>query len=181
MFYEYYNHHYTHLQNQYDYAIKNREPGIKFNRTYISKERVHQIFEYIYEEHPSFFYVDPYNWDIGYPKKGDECVFLFVYIYDEQTSQRFEYKIKKILMHVFDEYHISKMSEYHRIIFLHDMIASISTYDPLVSVLNSFGTPEDYNIIGVFSGKVAVCYGFSLVFKLLCDYAKIPCLVEKGV
>ena len=35
-------------------------------------------------------------------------------------------------------------------------------------------------IIGFFQGKVAVCYGFSLVFKLLCDYSGINCLVIRG-
>ncbi|WP_294581271.1 hypothetical protein [uncultured Thomasclavelia sp.] len=155
-------------------AIKNRQMSIIVDFKQININRAREIIKYVYEDNPSFFYLSPYK--LSYNDNG--CIY-FNYIYDKTTTINYENQIKKILMHFFDDYQILKLPKYNQILIFHNCISSLANYDQIVSSGGS-GVDEDYNIIGFFQGKVAVCYGFSLVFKLLCDYSGINCLVIRG-
>lgn len=151
-------------------------PYITFDYHIISAKRAKEIIRYVYEDNPSFFYFSPYR--ITY-RAGNPAAINFNYLYDRKTSEEHEYQIKKIIMNFFDQYQVLKLPKYNRIQIFHNLISSICTYDPEVSS-GGDGVNEDYNIIGVFKGKMAVCYGFSQVFKLLCDYGGISCLIATG-
>lgn len=155
-------------------AIKNRQISITFDFKLININRAKEIIKYVYEDNPSFFYLSPYK--LSYVNNKQ---IYFNYLYDKTTTLNYENQIKKTLMHFFDDYQILKLPKYNQILIFHNCISSLANYDQIVSSGGS-GKDEDYNIIGFFQGKVAVCYGFSLVFKLLCDYSGINCLVIRG-
>lgn len=157
-------------------ALRAYIPYITFDYHIISANRAKEIVRYVYEDNPSFFYISPYK--ISY-RAGNPAVIYFNYLYDRKTSEEHEFQIKKIIMNFFDQYQVLKLPKYNRIQIFHNLISSICTYDPEVSS-GGDGVDEDYNIIGVFKGKMAVCYGFSQVFKLLCDYGGVSCLIATG-
>lgn len=157
-------------------AIKDYQIYVTFDYPSITPSRAIEIMEYVFEDNPSFFYLD---FQHCYAVYGKPSSLTFRYIYNQQEIQKYEDHIKHILMDFFDQYRVLRLSEYNRILIFHNFISSLCTYDPVVSG-GGKGIEEDYNIIGVFKGKLAVCYGFSQVFKLLCDYGNIPCLIVKG-
>ena len=157
-------------------AVKSYQKYLIYDYSSITPSRVWDIVYYVFEDNPSFFYL--------YCRKstivsGKPSRLTFYYIYNQQEIQEHEDSIKHIIMDFFDQYRVLRLSPYNRILIFHNFISSLCTYDPVVSS-GGEGKNEDYNIIGVFKGKLAVCYGFSQVFKLLCDYGNIPCLIVKG-
>ena len=184
MFKEGYKYFAQNLQNPYkrDFyqkvyeAIKIRQPTITFDYHEITPSQAKEIVKLVFEDNPSFFYLDPYQTSAV---AGNPSVLTFYYVYDTNTSKNYENQIKKIIMNFFDQYKILELPIYHRILIFHNFISSICIYDSVVAS-GKEGVHEDYNIIGVFNGKVAVCYGFSQVFKLLCDYGNVNCLIVRG-
>ncbi|MCD7808559.1 MAG: hypothetical protein LUH02_04395 [Erysipelotrichaceae bacterium] len=157
-------------------AIKNRDVSIAFDYHDVASERAREIVKYVFEDNPSFFYFSPYKiiYAAGFPS-----FIFFNYFYDDKQIEKYENDIKYIIMRFFDEYNVLELPVYNRILIFHNFISSLCTYDQVVAD-GGIGVNEDYNIIGVFQGKEAVCYGFSQVFKLLCDYANIDCLIIRG-
>ena len=162
-------------RNAYE-SMKNRKAAISFDYHDVSSQRAKEIIKGICMDHPSLFYVDMYG---GCYQAGMPAHYYFKYIYDEKTAQQYEEQIKKIIMNFFDQYKILTLNRYNRILILHNFISSICVYDPEVA-RGGNGVKEDYNVIGVFERKISVCMGFSFVYKLLCDYASVPCFIAIG-
>ena len=157
-------------------ALKNYQPYLTFDYPSIPSSHVTEILRYVFEDNPSFFYLDCEHCSFSF---GKPAKIIFCYIYKQTEIQSYEEQIKQIIMNFFDQYHVLELSRYNRILIFHNFISSLCKYDPIVANGGN-GIKEDYNIIGVFKGKLAVCYGFSQVFKLLCDYGNISCLIVKG-
>ncbi|MCR5737038.1 MAG: hypothetical protein K6G64_05250 [Eubacterium sp.] len=73
-----------------------------------------------------------------------------------------------------------KKSDYQRILAIHKYICKNTKYD----IKHVGNTAAKYHYLhtayGVFVKKKAVCDGYSIAFKELCDYYKIPCMIVYG-
>ena len=184
MFQEGYKYFKNHLNSDYERKIYHdiyeaclqRKQVVCFDEQCISQNQVMRIAMEVYEDTPSFFYIDPYGFRTY---KGNPSTLIITFIYDRETTEKYEDDIKLILMRFFDQYRILQLPVYNRLLIFHNMISSLCVYDNERYQTKNY-IHEDHNIIGVFQGKISICYGFSQVFKLLCDYGNIPCLIAKG-
>ena len=159
------------------YCLKSFEKRIQVPEI-IPLGRAKMIVRLVFEENPSFFQFSPYK--LGYLQNNRGCFIDFCYHYDKAKYNKYEIMIKKQIIDFIQQSHILTMDPYDQILAIYDLISNRGNYNPDVKFKRNQGTIEDYNIVGLFLNKEAVCYGFAQVFKLLCDEVGIPCMIIRG-
>jgi hypothetical protein len=79
-----------------------------------------------------------------------------------------------------DKYITEGKLRYDLIKGFHDRIIDNCRYDTPATMLAPGSYDSAYNILGVFCDEEAVCQGYAMAMKYLCDIAGIPCINISG-
>ena len=107
-------------------------------------------------------------------------IFTYIYIFEMQDDIFPDYSVDDdIVDKIILENIRSDMSEYEKVLAIHDYIVLSTTYD--IKNLNNNTIPDlDYTAKGVLENKIGVCRGYSEAFKLLMDKLGIECEIMTG-
>ncbi|MCC8015703.1 MAG: glycoside hydrolase family 88 protein [Eubacterium sp.] len=78
----------------------------------------------------------------------------------------------------------SKSTTYEKVLYIHNLICDSANYDDdTANEYTTYGTISNllaFSALGVFYDGKAVCQGYALAFKLLCEDVGIDCLYQRG-
>lgn len=153
---------------------------IKTDTSEISTDDMMYIFTCLYNDTPSFYFVDLSMCQFIRIPTG--YIFIKDFIYSEEKIKKYD---KAIIdgLRIFKERYINDtMTDYEKEIVIHDYLVKSVTYDEesIKEEEQRIRHGEIYNVLGPLLRKKAVCWGIACAFKLICDYCKIKCLVIIG-
>lgn len=156
---------------------KRKTIDIHADRTKISAEDIGEIAIHVYNDTPSFYYLDTqmYTWSethFGYR-------YAQKYIYSDGQIDVFDRKIKTVVADFRNRYITPGMTEYQRVKAVHDYLVKNTVYDHEALAEGRY-VSEAFNVIGALLKRKAVCWGIACGFKLLCDYCQIKSFVVIG-
>ena len=161
-------------------GIKNRVERIHVHtdNTRISPEEISEIAVAVYNDTPSFYYLDVTRY--SYAKTLFGYIYSQKYLYSKSEIEKFDNALEKGLSIFKSKYIKDTMSEYERELAIHDYLVKTVSYD--YSALENKGNDnkEAFNVLGALLYKKAVCWGISCAFKLLCDYCELKSFVVVG-
>lgn len=156
---------------------------IKASHSAISTDDLMFIFKCLYNDTPSFYFVDLSKCRFIRIPMG--YVFIKDFFYSEEKIAEYDKAIIDGLKTFKSRYIKDEMSDYEKEMVIHDYLVKTVTYDE-----ESIKEEEEedqrlrhgeiYNILGPLLRKKAVCWGIACAFKLLCDYCQIKCFVIIG-
>lgn len=101
------------------------------------------------------------------------------YIYPGEKVIAMREKTNSIANEVIKNIIVSEMSEYERVLAVHDYLVKSSKYDKINSVRNTVPLDE-HEAYGVLVKGIGVCDSYSKAMKLLLEKAGVYCIVVKG-
>ena len=154
--------------------------NIKADTNIISPEDLQYIFRCLYNDTPSFYFVDISK--IEFIKIPTGYVFVNNFIYSEKEILKYNKAILDGLQIFRKRYIKSGMTDYDKELVIHDYLVRTITYDheSISANENEVQNREIYNVLGPLLRKKAVCWGIACAFKLICDYCRIKCFVILG-
>lgn len=146
----------------------------------ISPEDLMYIFRCLYNDTPSFYFVDLSM--CKFVKTSTGYIFIKEFIYPERKIEQYEKAIIEGLQIFKTRYIREEMSDYEKEMVIHDYLIRTVTYDEesIQEEEQRIRHGEIYNILGPLLRKKAVCWGIACAFKLICDYCGIKCFVIVG-
>lgn len=163
-------------------GIKSRKKSIEIvaNKRNISGDDLFKIAEYVYNDTPSFYYLDATRFTFAETLLGYVYFPKYIESYSEDMIKKYDAALEKGLKIFCSRYITPTMSDYDKIKVIHDYLVTTVTYDheSLTGRVDRNGDP--YNIIGPILKKRAVCWGIACAFKLLCDYCRVKSFVITG-
>lgn len=130
----------------------------------ISTSEIGKLFWGVLNDNPEYFYVSS-GFSYYSDGKGNCSEILLNYLYDSKTAEamktKYDAKIKEILSNT-----SSSWSELERVLFINDYICRNCAYDL---------TYSNYDAYDCLVGKTAVCQGYALAFKALCNELGVEC------
>lgn len=146
----------------------------------ISSNDLMYIFKCLYNDTPSFYFVDLSV--CKFIKISTGYVFIKDYIYSEKKIEEYDKAIIDGLQIFKSRYIKNDMTDYEKEIVIHDYLIKTVSYDEdsIKEEEQRLRHSEIYNILGPLLRKKAVCWGIACAFKLLCDYCQIKCFVVIG-
>jgi transglutaminase-like protein len=153
---------------------------IKTDTSIISSDDLMYIFKCLYNDTPSFYFVDLSL--CKFIKITTGYVFIKDFIYSEEKIKGYDKAIVEGLKIFKDRYIRDEMSDYEKEMVIHDYLVKTVTYDEesIKEEEQHIRHGEIYNILGPLLRKKAVCWGIACAFKLICDYCQIKCFVVVG-
>ena len=145
--------------------LKNRFT-VDADHRYINSDDLKYIFRCIYNDTPSFYFVDLSI--IKYIRIPSGYVFIKDFIYSNDKIKELDNLIIKGLYSFKNCYIKNEMSDYEKEVVIHDYLVRTVTYDE-ESVNNEeqrIRHGEIYNILGPLLRKKAVCWGIACAFTL---------------
>lgn len=161
-------------------GIKNRvrKINIHTNNVKISPEEISEIAVAVYNDTPSFYYLDVTHY--SYVKTLFGYTYSQKYLYSTAEIEKFDKALEKGLGLFKAKYIKDTMSEYERELTIHDYLVRTVTYDYSALENNGNDSKEAFNVLGALLYKKAVCWGIACAFKLLCDYCGLKSFVVVG-
>ncbi len=144
----------------------------------VKPQDIQDAFYAIKKDLPTFFHVDyAFNYT-----PAPFCSVTPTYLYHkeeyEDMMSSIKYETAAIIKAIPG---FNKKSELHKCIALHNLMTKHITYDyEQLNYEYPEGNPLSYTIYGALVRKKAVCTGFALAFKYLCDSSGIDCLMATG-
>lgn len=126
-------------------------------------------------DHPLLFYIDK----ISYKVIGDMMTLYTKFAYSDSEIDYYTYKIKHRIQMLHDKFVKVKTTEYEKELAIHDCLCRNVKYDYDEVEIDKYDK-KNHNVLGTLFGQCGVCEGFAKVFKLMCDLAKIRCIVVLG-
>ncbi len=160
-------------------GFKNHQKTIKIHtdKTKISPRDVADIAVCVYNDTPSFYYLDVTKY--SYIQTPFGYLYSQNYNYSKETIKSLDTKLSRGLA-IFNQKYISDtMNEYQKEKVIHDYLVKTVTYDDKAIKADDY-VDEAFNVLGPLLKKKAVCWGIACAFKLLCDYCKIKSFVVIG-
>ena len=159
-----------------------QEPiDIKTDPSLISPEDLMYVFNCLYNDTPSFYFLEVANlrW-IARTPAGYQ--FRMIYQYNADETERFDRELIKGLKIFKSRYIRDDMTDYEKEIVIHDYLVRTVAYDDesIASAEETARHGEIFNVLGPLLRKKAVCWGIACAFKLICDYCGIKCFVVIG-
>ena len=151
---------------------------------YDGKE-VLRIIQYVYNDNPEFFYIEPT--EITYCESVLGIKVIHKYRYGRKQKEEYDRKIKTAAEAFIKQWIRQGMSLYEKLQAVNDFLATTVRYDPVVSNAKNTegktirGNYEDYSIVGPLVNRMGVCHGISMTAKYLCDILGIQCMVVTGM
>lgn len=154
--------------------------NIKADTNIISPEDLQYIFRCLYNDTPSFYFVDISKFE--FIKSSTGYVFVNNFIYSEEEILKYNKAILDGLQIFKKRYIKSDMTDYEKELVIHDYLVRTVTYDyeSINENEKEDQNREIYNVLGPLLRKKAVCWGIACAFKLICDYCRIKCFVILG-
>ena len=154
---------------------------ITVDTSQISPEDLLYIFECLYNDTPSFYFLQVANsrWIM---KTETGYIFRMQYQYTEADIERFDKQLVDGLQIFKSRYIQDNMTAFEKEIVIHDYLIRTVTYDheSVNSDAQMARHGEIFNVLGPLLRKKAVCWGIACAFKLICDYCGIKCFVVTG-
>ncbi len=161
-------------------GFKNRVKAvdIRTDRSVVSIQEVQEIAMSVYNDTPSFYYLDisQYFWAptmFGYSYSQE-------YIYTDEEIRGFDRQLEAGLQKFKSKYIRPGMTDYEKEKQIHDYLVSTIEYDHSIEDQTASRVDEAFNVLGALIKKKAVCHGISCAFKLLCDYCDLKSMVVVG-
>ena len=126
-------------------------------------------------DHPLLFYID----QISYRTIGNKMTLYTKFAYTDNEIDYYTSKIKQKIQMLYDKFVRDKQTEYDKELAIHDCLCRNVKYDYDEVKINKYDK-KNHNVLGTLLGQCGVCEGFAKVFKLMCDLAKIKCIVVLG-
>ena len=170
----------VYMQMYKGFRKHNKRIDIKTDPSVISPDDLMYIFECLYNDTPSFYFVDvsKSKWIV----LPDGYIFIKDFIYTEEKIKEYDKAILDGLIAFKNRYIREDMTDYEKERIIHNYLVNTITYDH-----RSISTEEErikhgeiFNVLGALLRKKAVCWGIACAFKLICDYLKIKCFVVIG-
>lgn len=153
---------------------------IETDPSVISTNDLMYIFQCLYNDTPSFYFVDLSM--CRFIKIPTGYIFIKNFIYSEKQIAQYDKAIIDGLQIFKNRFIKDEMSDYEKEKIIHDYLVQTVTYDKesIKEEEERIRHGEIYNILGPLLRKKAVCWGISCAFKLLCDFFRIKCFVIIG-
>ena len=133
-------------------------------------------------EHPEYFWIE--GIDGSYEFDGSSKLIIpieFIEPVAEATDKADKIDLLQSAVDAeVDRYITEGKLRYDLIKGFHDRIIDNCRYDKPATLLPQGTYDNAYNILGVFCDEEAVCQGYAMAMKYLCDIAGIPCINISG-
>ena len=153
---------------------------IKADPSGITVEDLGYIFRCLYNDTPSFYYLNPSLYIVGVLPDG--YMFENKFLYTEEQIRDFDQRLLQGLEIFHEKYIQEEMSDFEKEVAIHDYLINTVTYD--TESIEDYNLEkkhkEIYNTLGPLLRKKAVCWGIACAFKLICDFCRIKCFVVVG-
>jgi hypothetical protein len=128
---------------------------------------------YVRMDNPGLFYVDfqKYHFAGRFPHR----TIVFSYLYPTPQIESVERKITDKIKGIIRSNNISQLTPYEKELSLHDYLVTNVAYEYADKSYH-----KAHSAVGALLHGRAVCEGYSMAFKLLCDAAGISCIVLYG-
>lgn len=125
---------------------------------------------YVSMDNPELFYVDFQKYHIAgrFPDKR----IVFSYLYPVTQIESVERKITEKIDSIIRSIGTSQLSPYEKELAMHDYLVANVTYEHADKSYH-----KAHSAVGALLHGRAVCEGYSIAFKLLCDAAGVSCNV----
>lgn len=145
----------------------------------ITIDLIGDIYTFVYNDNPSFFYVNPTL--RSYIIYNSNIELHFNYLYTDQQIAKYENTIASIIRNFSHKNIKTGMSAYEREEAIHDFLVSTITYNhEAINIGLENAARENFNVVGALVQQNAVCWGIACAFKLLCDCFDLHCIVVTG-
>ena len=171
----------VYLQMYNSFRAHQRSINITVDPSLISPDDLLYIFECLYYDTPSFYFLSLSN-GLWVSKAAYGYVLRMQYQYTEDEIAQYDRKLVSGLQNFKTQYIRYDMTAYEKEIAIHDYLVSTVKYDyesrDPSEKMTCHG--DQYNVLGPLLRKKAVCQGIASAFKLICDYCGIKCFVIRG-
>ena len=148
-------------------AFINREASIDISAYEIHRDNMEHVVDGVINDNPDLYHVLTCKW---YYSSSTGLVSRLVPTYGEGLDDAAFMNGMAEALAVVDE----GMSDLEKAVAFHEYLALNCEYD--LNYYTSAGPdPTSYSAYGVFAKKVAVCQGYALAFKYLCNQVGINC------
>ena len=135
-----------------------------------------RVFQAFKMEHPEYFWI--YGVDGSYTFNGHDSLTIPIEFIDSvkdatDRSSKID-ELQSLVALELSKYDTDDVLRYDIIKSFHDGIVTKCRYDKLAA--QTPGYDNAYNILGVLMDGQAVCQGYALTMKYLCDLVGIPCM-----
>lgn len=160
-------------------GFKNRKKiiEIRTDKKDISPKDLSDIAVSVYNDTPSFYYLDMTQYSCAITPFG--YLYSQNYVYTDAKIKEFDRRLEVALNAFRTKYIKPHMTEYHKEKIIHDYLVKNVVYD-YEAINASRHVYEAFNVLGPLLKKQAVCWGIACAFKLLCDYCQVKSFVVTG-
>lgn len=155
-------------------GLKNRAATINISSYKVNKTNIASILLAVINENPDLFYFEGKCKIASGVKTGNVTTVTPYYNttdYDESSYAAFDTAVERALSVIDDG-----MSDLEKAIALHDYVILNCEYDK-VNANKDTVPAAGYTAYGVLVENIAVCQGYALAYKYLCNLAGIECLM----
>ena len=166
---------YAEAKEYFYQELKKGATSIDLSRFKIDQEDFNYFFNWVLNDHGDLYTVDPYtaryHSTSGDTPSGKYVTTLLIGYYADRDSALFEQAVEDALLVI-----EPGMTDLEKAIALHDYIILNTAYD-YDSLLANNVPKVSYSAYGVLVNGVAVCNGYALAYKYLCELQGIECLM----
>lgn len=133
---------------------------------------VSKIVKYLSMDNPGLFFID-FN-KIQLSRYRNDFTLEAKFHYKKKQITEYESRLRQEIRKIMASYSVLESSEYEKVVALHDCLAKNIKYE--------YGSHSEtsHSVLGGLLKRKTVCEGFAKAFKLLCDEAKVNCIVVSG-
>lgn len=139
-------------------------------------EEMNTLMKAIIFEQPQFFYLNTKK--VNVIRQENQYLYEFDYIYDKKTAQQIMQEIEEKTEYIFSQIITNEMSDYEKILSIHDYLTDCIQYD--FSALSLDYVYDAFTIEGALLKKRAVCEGIAKGIAYLLGKLGIPVMVVIG-
>ncbi|MDO4571117.1 MAG: transglutaminase domain-containing protein [Planctomycetia bacterium] len=132
-----------------------------------------ELVLFVRMDNPGLFYVDFHSY--RYLPQHQSVKIIFSYLYPEAQIKRVEKKIKDRIYAISRSLSAFRLDAYGKELALHDFLATSVKYEHTDSSYH-----KAHSSVGAILHGRAVCEGYAMAFKLLCDALGLSCIVVFG-
>ncbi|MBQ9991743.1 MAG: InlB B-repeat-containing protein [Lachnospiraceae bacterium] len=148
-------------------GIKNREEKIYISQFGLISSNIKYYVYGVINDHPELYFANTY---FTYTMDQTGLIhYIRVAYLTGDDAEAFDQAVAEAMALVDEE-----MSDFEKALIFHEYIVLNTAYD-YENYLKNTLPAETFTAYGVFVDKVAVCQGYALAYKLLCDKAGIEC------
>ena len=154
-------------------ALLEGEEEIRFRNPLLFKDsnEIFNTLEKISNDNPEIMYYKGAEYSFGKLR--------LIYSKGKEEIQEHKEDIRKIRDEFISNYMLPEMSEYDKILTIHNYIVNNSRYDDRL-FLSGTVPPESYTSYGILSLGLGVCEGYAKAMKYLLDSAGIKSIIVVG-